>query len=133
MVVPGSRKPGGSICTDLVLEREELRMLQIFHRSFNLPGIRLGLVNPVCTDDYFPAEEVPHERGPLETLPAQLESVLPRRADCKQTEDAAQPSEEIEIAEEICDTPSPDELCSQQPASVGSRPHSRTIRNRPPL
>lgn len=42
---------------DLLLDREELEMLRVFHRSFNLPGLRLGLVNPVCHDDFFPPDE----------------------------------------------------------------------------
>jgi hypothetical protein len=32
-------------------------MLQNFHRSFNLPGLRLELVQPVCSEDYLPEEE----------------------------------------------------------------------------
>ena len=43
--------------TDLVLEADEVRALQIFHRSFNLPGLRFGLVNVVCQDDHFPPED----------------------------------------------------------------------------
>jgi len=42
---------------DLVLDREELEMLKVFHRSFNLPGLRHGLLNPVCKEDYYPPEE----------------------------------------------------------------------------
>ena len=42
---------------DLVLDREELRMLEIFDRSFQLPGLRLGLLNPVCSEDYYPEDE----------------------------------------------------------------------------
>lgn len=47
----------GNVELDLVLDREELDMLKVFHRSFNLPGLRHGLLNPVCKDDYFPPEE----------------------------------------------------------------------------
>eukprot|EP00316_Scyphosphaera_apsteinii_P021337 CAMPEP_0119313148 /NCGR_PEP_ID=MMETSP1333-20130426/28047_1 /TAXON_ID=418940 /ORGANISM="Scyphosphaera apsteinii, Strain RCC1455" /LENGTH=164 /DNA_ID=CAMNT_0007317905 /DNA_START=18 /DNA_END=513 /DNA_ORIENTATION=+ len=41
----------------LVLDNDELKALHIFHRSFNLPGLRLGLVNAVSKDDYFPPDE----------------------------------------------------------------------------
>ena len=47
----------GAVDTDLVLDRDELEMLKVFHRSFNLPGLRHGLVNPVCREDYYPPEE----------------------------------------------------------------------------
>ena len=40
----------------LPLDREELRMLEVFHRSFNLPGLRLGLVQPVIEDEYYPED-----------------------------------------------------------------------------
>ena len=40
----------------LPLDPEELRMLEIFHKSFNLPGLRLGLVRPVADDDYYPPD-----------------------------------------------------------------------------
>ena len=78
--------------TDLVLDREDLEALRIFHRSFNLPGIRLGLINPVCADDYFPSEErigvdvepsVDREPwggppSPVNLLPAQSADLLTR-------------------------------------------------------
>ena len=32
-------------------------MLAVFHKSFNLPGLRYGLVTPVAKDDYYPPEE----------------------------------------------------------------------------
>ena len=41
----------------LPLDREELEMLAVFHKSFNLPGLRYGLVTPVAKDDYYPPEE----------------------------------------------------------------------------
>jgi hypothetical protein len=41
----------------LALDADELRMLKIFHKSFNLPGLRYGLVNPVLSEDYYPEEE----------------------------------------------------------------------------
>ena len=41
----------------LPLDKEELDMLAIFHKSFNLPGLRHGLVRPVLDTDYFPEEE----------------------------------------------------------------------------
>mmetsp|Transcript_39913 Transcript_39913/g.105449 ORF Transcript_39913/g.105449 Transcript_39913/m.105449 type:complete len:162 (+) Transcript_39913:71-556(+) len=42
---------------DLVLDREELEMLKIFHRSFKLPGLQFGLLKPVCYEDYYPEDE----------------------------------------------------------------------------
>ena len=41
----------------LPLDQEELRMLSIFHKSFNLPGLRFGLVRPVIEDDYYPPDD----------------------------------------------------------------------------
>mgnify|MGYP006167550955 CR=1 FL=1 len=53
----GARPRDPDVEQDLVLDRDELDMLEIFHRSFNLPGLRLGLVRPICSDDYFPEDE----------------------------------------------------------------------------
>ena len=52
--VPGPPAPEA---LDLVLDREELEMLQVFHRSFKLPGLRHGLLKLVCSEDYYPEEE----------------------------------------------------------------------------
>ena len=41
----------------LVLERDEMQMLEAFHRSFNLPGLKLGLVRAVCEEDWLPPED----------------------------------------------------------------------------
>ena len=52
------RPPDDVGATDpLPLDREELEMLAVFHKSFNLPGLRYGLVTPVAKDDYYPPEE----------------------------------------------------------------------------
>ena len=48
---------GAEFSQDLVLDAEELAALQTFHKSFNLPGLRFGLVNAVCRDDHFPPED----------------------------------------------------------------------------
>lgn len=42
---------------DMPLDKEELDMLAIFHKSFNLPGLRHGLLRPVLATDYYPEEE----------------------------------------------------------------------------
>ena len=49
--------PDPTLEETLPLDKDELRQLEIFHRSFNLPGLRLGLVRPVCTEDYLPEED----------------------------------------------------------------------------
>ena len=49
--------PPADVEQDLVLDREELRMLEIFDRSFQLPGLRLGLLKPICSEDYYPEDE----------------------------------------------------------------------------
>ena len=130
--------------SDLVLEREELEMLRTFHRSFNLPGLRLGLINPICADDYFPKEEqevaVDNMQAPavdrepwIDDLPSQLAAALPQQTESllQQAEALLNPTEEID--EEISDSPA----APADPAYGGglhgsdSRPHSRTIRTRP--
>lgn len=50
----------------LAIDAEEMRMLEIFHRSFNLPGLRLGLVKPVISEDYYPPDEDDFEPDPDE-------------------------------------------------------------------
>ena len=41
----------------LPLDADELRMLDVFHKSFNLPGLRHGLVRPVLDVDYYPPDD----------------------------------------------------------------------------
>ena len=53
----------------LPLEPDEMRMLQIFHKSFNLPGLRLGLVRPVAEEDYYPPDEEFEEEQPQRAPP----------------------------------------------------------------
>ena len=50
-------RPPDDVGDPLPLDREELEMLAVFHKSFNLPGLRFGLVTPVAKDDYYPPEE----------------------------------------------------------------------------
>ena len=50
-------RPPDDVGDPLPLDREELEMLAVFHKSFNLPGLRYGLVTPVAKDDYYPPEE----------------------------------------------------------------------------
>ena len=124
--------------SDLVLDREDLEALHIFHRSFNLPGLRLGLINPVCADDYFPKEEQDVgtddvspaiDREPwIDDLPSQLAAALPQQTESllQQAEALLNPTEEID--EDISDSPA----APAEPAyGSDSRPHSRTIRTRP--
>ena len=77
-----SAPDGDDVCLDLVLDREDLDALRIFHKSFNLPGLRFGLLNPICSDDYYPEDEtaVPAvDREPwISQLPAQTESLITR-------------------------------------------------------
>lgn len=116
--------------SDLVLEKEELEMLRIFHRSFNLPGLRLGIINPVCVDDYFPEEEGGASRAPEDDAAAQLAAVRPQTEDLLERA-AALLSLNEEITEEIVDSPFSQNEASQM--ASGSRPHSRTVRTRPQL
>lgn len=53
----------------LPLDREELRMLEIFHKSFNLPGLRFGLVRPVADEDYYPPDDEEFEPDDDEDAP----------------------------------------------------------------
>uniref|UniRef100_A0A7S3ATQ5 Uncharacterized protein n=1 Tax=Haptolina ericina TaxID=156174 RepID=A0A7S3ATQ5_9EUKA len=120
-------EPAGS--TDLVLEREDLEALQIFHRSFNLPGIRLGLINPICADDYFPAEEQVDEEPPAVDREPWIEGPPPLAQLGTHTEELLQQANALlgadEVAEEI------DAHESSPAYGTDSRPHSRSIRTRP--
>ncbi|KAL1519807.1 hypothetical protein AB1Y20_023314 [Prymnesium parvum] len=137
-VGPSNAEPTDS--TDLVLEKDELEMLRIFHRSFNLPGLRLGLINPVCADDYFPTEEtmVAHEEAtvahePLEAFPAQLAEALPQQtaALLKRAEAVLNPTEEIDEEIQVSPVGKETRIPLSQFEPSGSRPHSRTVRSRP--
>ena len=55
----------------LVLDKEELEMLQTFHRSFNLPGLRYGLVTPVAKEDYYPPDEAEASAAQRQAVQAQ--------------------------------------------------------------
>ena len=62
---PTQADPDSGGSEALALDTEDLRALKIFHRSFNLPGIRLGLVAPVSRDEYFPPEEREQTPAPV--------------------------------------------------------------------
>lgn len=53
----------------LPLDADELRMLEVFHKSFKLPGLRLGLVKPVLDEDYYPPDEDFDEHPGADALP----------------------------------------------------------------
>ena len=55
---------------DLLLDQEELDMLAVFHKSFNLPGLRLGLVKPVLEVDYYPPDDDFEDAEPPPPEPA---------------------------------------------------------------
>lgn len=108
------------------------------------PGLRLGLINPVCADDYFPKEEqevamddiqAPAvDREPwIDDLPSQLAAALPQQTESllQQAEALLNPTEEID--EEISESPAApaDPVYGGGLHRSDSRPHSRTIRTRP--
>ena len=118
MDAPGQQPPlDAADLEPLVLDPDELKALQIFHRSFNLPGIRLGLVTPVSQDDYFPPEEGGDDLSQAAALAHQ----------CKETAALLQQAQEMlstEVIEELSEhEPSPAVLCAERPGS-----HSRRIR-----
>ena len=47
-------------------------MLNVFHRSFNLPGLRYGLFTPVAKEDYYPPEEHQTTTGQPQAVQAGL-------------------------------------------------------------
>ena len=71
------------------IDQDELRMLNIFHKSFNLPGLRFGLVRPVLDDDYYP----PDEDFDTEPEPAQPEQPPSMSAVGSQSRSAASSSQ----------------------------------------
>ena len=89
----------------LLLDGEELKMLAIFHRSFNLPGLRYGLVTPVAKEDYYPPEEHNPNAGQPQAVQAGL------RAQARTSDLLRQASELLggeaaeAIEEEIASTP----------------------------
>ena len=114
--------PDGVDALDLVLERDELEALQVFHRSFNLPGLRFGLLNPVCDEDYYPPDHE-EEEDPVATaakIPSQTEDLIRAANALLIGDDAPGIEEEIQVVEPAL------------PMNAGSRPHSRTIRTRAP-
>uniref|UniRef100_A0A7S4FAT6 Uncharacterized protein n=1 Tax=Chrysotila carterae TaxID=13221 RepID=A0A7S4FAT6_CHRCT len=71
----------------LVLDADELKALQIFHRSFNLPGLRYGLVQPIDKEDYFPPEEeVDAAATALRQQADETSSLLQRAAELLESE-----------------------------------------------
>jgi len=54
--------PPAADALDMPLDKDELDMLAIFHKSFNLPGLRHGLIRPVLSTDYYPEEEDEEEQ-----------------------------------------------------------------------
>lgn len=89
----------------LLLDREELEMLAVFHKSFNLPGLRYGLVTPVAKEDYYP----PEEHNPNADQPQAVQAGL--RAQARTSDLLRQASELLggeaaeAIEEEIASTP----------------------------
>ena len=107
---------------DLVLDRDEIEMLQAFHRSFNLPGLRFGLVNVVDREDYYPEEDgaavdPDSAEGMLSQVQADMRALRMQAASLLDGDD--------EVVEDIGAeaTAAPPE--SARPAS---RPHSRSVR-----
>ena len=89
----------------LLLDREELEMLAVFHKSFNLPGLRYGLVTPVAKEDYYP----PEEHNPNADQPPAVQAGLQAQA---RTSDLLRQAGELlggdaaeDIEEEIAGTP----------------------------
>jgi hypothetical protein len=94
------RPPDDVGATDpLPLDREELEMLAVFHKSFNLPGLRYGLVTPVAKDDYYPPEEHNTNADQSEAVQARTSDLLRQASELLGGEAA-----EV-IEEEITSTP----------------------------
>jgi hypothetical protein len=100
------RPPDDVGATDpLPLDREELEMLAVFHKSFNLPGLRYGLVTPVAKDDYYPPEEHNTNADQSEALQAGLRAQA-RTSDLLRQASELLGGEAAEvIEEEITSTP----------------------------
>mgnify|MGYP001212668245 CR=1 FL=1 len=106
----------------LLLDREELEMLNVFHRSFNLPGLRYGLFKPVAKEDYYPLEEDQIDAGQLQAGLQAHTSDLLRQANALLGGEAADA-----IEEEIACTPESEqsELTRwMAPPSAGTQPYS---------
>lgn len=109
---------------DLPLDQEELDMLAIFHKSFNLPGLRLGLVKPVLEGDYYPPDEDFADEAPPEPVaeaqdvweePSFADELAALRAETQaltMRASAMLPAEEAWVPEE----------------RQAARPHSRSVR-----
>ena len=97
---------------DLVLDKDELEMLQIFHRSFKLPGLQHGLLKPVCTDDYFPEDAADyHEPAAAD----QLQALMKQTAELRMQADEVLEEEPLE------------DLASEEPASQVFRTAAPTL------
>ena len=122
-------------------------MLKIFHKSFNLPGLRHGLVRPVLEDDYYPPdfeEEPPRpaasssggggssgarrSRRPVYEEPdraAELQALLQQTRAMHLDVDRTLAGE---VAETIDDEAIGEEL---EPASAAAHAHQRQVLRRP--
>lgn len=122
-----SAPDGDDGCLDLVLDREDLEALRVFHKSFNLPGLRFGLLNPICSDDYYPEDEtaVPAvDREPwISQLPAQTESLITRANALLLGEEVP----EEEVVEDVVDEGMEEEV-GPASASWSRTVHSRSVR-----
>ena len=132
--VPGPPAPEA---LDLVLDREELEMLQVFHRSFKLPGLRHGLLKLVCSEDYYPEEEEEAPQLPSEgAVPARYhEPTAAERLEAlrKQTEalrvqadEVLEEEEEAILEEEVTPPPPAVRQEAGRPSSSGA--HVRVVR-----
>eukprot|EP00962_Isochrysis_galbana_P055388 scaffold27151_cov163-Isochrysis_galbana.AAC.2 len=93
---PQAQTPPPEVGTeDLVLDAADLRALKIFHESFKLPGLRLGLLTPVCRDDYYPDD--------FEEVGAAPSAFLQHQANATQSllQQAQVMLGEMDIAEEV--------------------------------
>jgi len=109
---------------DLVLDAADLRALHIFHTSFNLPGLRLGLVNPVCRDDYFPddfeeegaaASALQHQASRTQTLLEQAQAVLGEMDIAEEVEVEAAPARSSRSAVPVRGSVKPRSATMQRP------------------
>lgn len=132
----GNRPPSDD-ALDLVLGRDELDMLEVFHRSFNLPGLRLGLLRPVCTDDYFPEEEeaavvdpaIAAEAAAFAARAANEPSAADELAKLLQKSTTLHAAVDEVLEEEIDTAPEPEPMVTLP--RVGTHTHSRSILRRP--
>ena len=119
---------------DLVLDREELEMLQVFHRSFKLPGLRHGLLKLVCSEDYYPEEEEAPQLPSEGAAPARYhEPTAAERLEAlrKQTEALRVQADEVLEEEEILEeepTPPPPAVRQEAGRPSSSGAHVRVVR-----